>query len=319
VRELEVGSETYRRACEREAAYWGEEVRRAAAQGIPFSADMRRAQRIRVNRGPGLPQLQSYDPEAERIMNGALYSELFGLIRSFRHPARILVLTCGAGGLCLELARLGHRVHGVDISPGAIEIARRYARDNPFRESFGALAYSIADLNTFEIDSAYDVVVAWDGLHHILRLDRLLSGIARALEPGGLFIFSDNIGMHWRSRLLGGLLYLILPTRVSYLKKISYTLGGEEKIRREMSERSPFEEISAGQIVSGAERYFEITRRTAHTGVGYRAALAGDLRAPDRLRYPFLRLLKRMDDWAVKNALLRGDHVFVVARPRTSS
>jgi len=128
------------------------------------------------------------------------------------------VLTCGPGGLCLELARQGHRVVGVDISDKTIKIAREFAADNLVEESFGSLEYRIADLNTVDLDpAAYDVVIAWDGLHHILRIDRLMRQVSGSLKSDGLFIYSDNIGMNRLSRLFGGILYLLLPTHVSVI------------------------------------------------------------------------------------------------------
>ena len=316
-KEYEVGTEEYRQALQKESDYWGEEIIKAVEVGIPFSADMRRAEKIRVNRGEGLPQQQVYDPRAESIMNGALYKYIFDTIARHKSPAKIIVLTCGPGNICLELARLGHEVRGIDISERAIKVALHFAEENPFRETFGSLTYDVADLNTidFEPDSI-DVVLAWDGLHHILLLERLLKQVKQTLKPDGLFIFSENIGMQLRSRIAGGLLYLLLPTHVSYITKARYAFGGEKKIKSEMAARSPFEEMHTDIIMDMARRYFRIVEKKYHTGIGYRAAIAGDMRCPGLLKYPFLRALKAFDDWAVKWGFLKGDHILVLARAR---
>jgi 2-polyprenyl-3-methyl-5-hydroxy-6-metoxy-1,4-benzoquinol methylase len=314
-KEYEVGTEEYQQALQKESDYWGEEITKAVEVGIPFSADMRRAEKIYVNRGEGLPQQQVYDPRAESIMNGALYQYIFDTIARHKSPAKIIVLTCGAGNICLELARLGHEVRGIDISERVIKVARRFAEENPFKETFGSLTYDVADLNTIEFEpDSTDVVLAWDGLHHILMLERLLDQVKKALKSDGLFIFSDNIGMQRRSRVLGGLLYLLLPTHVSYITKIKYAFGGEKKIKSEMSTRSPFEEMHTDIIMDVAQRHFQIVEKKYHTGIGYRAAIAGDMRCPGLLKYPFLRALKAFDDWAVKWGLLKGDHVLVLAQ-----
>ncbi len=314
MKDWQVGSQEYQAAVRREGEYWGEEVARAVAAGIPFSVDMRRAERIFVHRGDGLPQQQTFDPQAERIMNGELYQFIFDTVGTHSPSARVLVLTCGPGGLCLELARLGHHVHGIDISEGAIAIARRFAAENPFKETFGSLSYEVADLNCIELGvQSYDVILAFDGLHHILLLERLMQQIRQALKPDGLFIFSDNIGMHWLSRILGGMLYLLLPSYVSYRKKLAIAWGGTKKVKKDMSERSPFEEVSTESILGLASRYFDFVSKRFHTGIGYRAALAGDLRLPAKIKYPFLHGLKRFDEWAVRHKLLKGDHVMVVA------
>ncbi len=315
--QLRVGSPEYQAAVRREGEYWGEEVARAVAAGIPFSVDMRRAERIFVHRGDGLPQQQTFDPQAERIMNGELYQFIFDTVTYHSPSARVLALTCGPGGLCLELARLGHHVHGIDISEGAIAIARRFAVENPFKETFGSLTYEVADLNCMELGvQSYDVILAFDGLHHILLLERLMQQIRQALKPDGLFIFSDNVGMHWLNRVLGGMLYLLLPSYVSYGKKVAIAWGGAKRVKEDMCQRSPFEEVSTESILELASRYFDFVVQRSHTGIGYRAALVGDLRFPAKIKYPFLRGLKKFDEWSVKHGLLKGDHVMVVAKGR---
>ncbi len=313
---VQVGTREYQKACNQESAYWGLEAERAAARGIPFSADMRRGERIYVDRGKGLPQQQTFDPKAENIMNGWLYSLLFETCAK-KLPAKILVLTCGAGGLSLELARLGHHVVGIDISEKAIKVAEKFAAANPFRDHFGRLEYQVADLNqkTFNARS-FDIVIAWDGLHHILKQQRLMQEINRALKKDGLFIFSDNIGMHWFSRLVGGGLYFVLPTFVSYTDKLKIALGGEKRIKKDMTARSPFEEINTEGLVEVARQYFEILDYREHTGIGYRAAISGDVRLAARLKYYFLKKLKQLDDWGVKTRILKGDHAFVIGRPK---
>lgn len=311
-----IGSEEYEQALQQEGAYWGQESEKAFSQGIPFSADMRRAQRLYVDRGPGLPQQQVYDPVAERIMNGDLYQLLFDRVAAVSPHSRVLVLTCGPGGLALELARQGHHVHAIDISQGAIALAERMVKENPFTENFGSLRYTVADLNRIELEKErYDVVIAWDGLHHILALDRLMGQIRVSLAPSGVFIFSDNVGMSFLSRLIGGALYFMLPTHVPYRIKLGFVLGGREKISEEMTRRSPFEEVSSGSIMETVGRHFTLQQCKSHTGIGYRAALAGDLRGPDQRRHRFLRRLKKLDDWAVDHGLLKGDHVLSIAVP----
>ncbi|MBN1996774.1 hypothetical protein JW935_04420, partial [candidate division KSB1 bacterium] len=153
-------------------------------------------------------------------------------------------------------------------------------------------------------------------LHHILMQQRLMQEINKALKADGLFIFSDNIGMHWLSRIMGGTLYFLLPTYVSYVQKLKIAIGGEKRIKKDMTERSPFEEINTADIIQLAEQNFEILDYREHTGIGYRAAIAGDIRFPGFLKYSFLKQLKKLDDWCIRLRLLKGDHAFVTARPK---
>ena len=65
---------------------------------------------------------------------------------------RILDVGCGPGRHSHELARRGFRVHGIDISPRFIELARAGA---PAGASF-----EVADARTWRTDEPYDVVLS---------------------------------------------------------------------------------------------------------------------------------------------------------------
>jgi 2-polyprenyl-6-hydroxyphenyl methylase / 3-demethylubiquinone-9 3-methyltransferase len=108
-----------------------------------------------------------------------------------------LDLGCGGGFLSEELARLGHRVVGVDPSSVSLETARRHAGQGglavDYRQGFGEALP--AD------DDEFDVVICCDVLEHVADLTRVVSEVGRVLRPGGLFFF-DTINRTWTSRLL---------------------------------------------------------------------------------------------------------------------
>jgi SAM-dependent methyltransferase len=103
----------------------------------------------------------------------------------------ILDCTCGIGTQAIGLALRGHRVRGRDLSPNAIERARREA------EAFGvSIEFAVADLRTdgSTDPGAVDVVLACDNaLPHLLLDEDLriaVSNMASKLRPGGLFLAS---------------------------------------------------------------------------------------------------------------------------------
>ena len=104
--------------------------------------------------------------------------------------ARILDLACGTGVLALGLAKLGHTVRGIDISPEMVRIARRKSA------GVTGVSFEIGDMRDFKTGGQYDVATCtYDALNYIRRLPELkkvLRNIARALVPGGLFIFDVN-------------------------------------------------------------------------------------------------------------------------------
>jgi len=104
--------------------------------------------------------------------------------------AQILDLACGTGILALELARCGHTVHGIDISPEMIDIAKKKATGLP------DLSFAVRDMTAFSLDSKFDMVTCtYDSINYLRLLRdvrKLLYNVASVLNDGGLFIFDSN-------------------------------------------------------------------------------------------------------------------------------
>lgn len=102
-------------------------------------------------------------------------------------PHRVLDLACGTGNTTLELARRGYEVVGVDYSAAMLREARRKAPEIVFYEQ---------DARQLSLPGRFDACVClFDSLNYILEWEGLvaaMAGVARHLEPGGLFVFDLN-------------------------------------------------------------------------------------------------------------------------------
>ena len=104
---------------------------------------------------------------------------------------RVLEVGCGEGAASVQLAYCGARVTGVDISPGALAIARRRAALEGLDAEF--LEANVEEAEGFGAE-AYDVVWCDLVLHHLTAsLDRVLRNLHDALKPGGLFVAREPI------------------------------------------------------------------------------------------------------------------------------
>ncbi len=96
----------------------------------------------------------------------------------------VLDLGCGAGlPMTAQLTRRYH-VHGVDISPVQIKLARRNVPTATFR---------VANMATLELEpQSMDAVVAFYSLTHLprARLPGLLASVHDWLRPGGILVAS---------------------------------------------------------------------------------------------------------------------------------
>jgi SAM-dependent methyltransferase len=115
-------------------------------------------------------------------------------------PCKAIDLGCGAGNYAIYLASRGFDVTGIDVSPAAIEIARKKAAQKGVRCNF-----LVADvLGEFAplvqpADFAYD----WELLHHILPASRkkYVENVHRLLRPGGKYF---SVCFHEKDPQFGG-------------------------------------------------------------------------------------------------------------------
>jgi SAM-dependent methyltransferase len=134
------------------------------------------------------------------------YDEVYGLWRDLLGPARdeilrahgvgcdeVLDVGCGSGWQSLELARRGSRVVAVDpvaaFLPPLRAAARRERLPIDVRRG-GALSLPLHPGEAFDL-----ALATFDVLNHLDRHEDLapaLSGVAKALRPGGHFLFDLN-------------------------------------------------------------------------------------------------------------------------------
>lgn len=310
-------AQNYEAQARQEAKFWGKKFRRYLELG--WVPDLRERKKIDWP----VPAIW-HDPKLDDIARGRERDRIITIAASVK-GGRVLELGCGPGWLSLELARHGLRVEGMDISEEAIAIARQSADLNSASPGFGSLAYSVQDLNKVSLKpNHYDVVVAWDSLHHILHLERLMQEVKLALKPKGFLLIFDHIGFQRRNTLLiyfWHTLFSLLPfyTKRSYREKLERIIGrifGRQNLQpnqKNPREHSPFEDVGQDKIIPNVGGAFLI--KELWTLLAFYAVIApkiGDV----VLKYNLARFLKAMDDALIRTGLFRGEYVFIIAEKR---
>jgi len=99
---------------------------------------------------------------------------------------RILDVACGEGVLSLKLAERGCEVHGIDLSEGAINSAKRLAE----REKI-ACEFKVENAEDLQYpDGYFDKVVFSSSLEHIEDDIKALKEACRVLKPNGSIILT---------------------------------------------------------------------------------------------------------------------------------
>lgn len=104
--------------------------------------------------------------------------------------AKILDLACGTGTLAIELAKKGHFVHGIDICPEMIEIAKSKS------DELARVTFEVQDMKEPIVKDSFDLITCtFDSFNYLLDIgdvQKMVDNLASVLNPSGLFIFDSN-------------------------------------------------------------------------------------------------------------------------------
>ena len=110
-------------------------------------------------------------------------------------PRRLLDIGCGAGRHVTELARRGHQLTGVDISPEMIAFIEE-TRDRSL-----PMTVAVDDLRALLITGVYDAAFCFmDTFRFLLTNDEIvahLRTVAGLLAPGGLYLTDFWVPSQW--------------------------------------------------------------------------------------------------------------------------
>ena len=108
----------------------------------------------------------------------------------------MLDIACGTGPHLIRLGERGYRMSGLDLSPENIEFLRERAAGKGLdTELF------VADMTRFRLPRPIDAAICMqDSQGHLLTNEAILAHlrcVARALRPGGLYVFDRYMCSSW--------------------------------------------------------------------------------------------------------------------------
>ncbi|MBI5642324.1 MAG: bifunctional 2-polyprenyl-6-hydroxyphenol methylase/3-demethylubiquinol 3-O-methyltransferase UbiG [Deltaproteobacteria bacterium] len=110
----------------------------------------------------------------------------------------VLDIGCGGGLLSEEFAKKGARVTGIDLSPVAVETAKKHSVESGLEIEYKLSSPAqLLEKNP----EPFDIIICAEVLEHVDDLRGFLRDSLRMLKPGGLFFFG-TINKTVKARLL---------------------------------------------------------------------------------------------------------------------
>jgi trans-aconitate methyltransferase len=127
-----------------------------------------------------MPQ-KKWDAELYDARHAFVWEKAKGLVELLapKPGEKILDLGCGTGALTAEIAACGAEVFGIDRSAEMIAEARK---------KFPALRFEVIDARELAFVGEFDAVFSNAVLHWIREPERVITGVEKALRPGGRFV-----------------------------------------------------------------------------------------------------------------------------------
>jgi SAM-dependent methyltransferase len=171
----------------------------ATTQFIPLLAQVEESIVACFRNGGGVPyaayrrfqQLMAEDSAA--IHDTALIPTILplvpGLPERLRDGIEVADIGCGSGHAINLMAAAfpQSRFVGFDLSEEGIAAARHEARTLGITNA----RFEVRDVTDLDLPGRFDLIMAFDAIHDQAHPARVLSGIAEALRPGGVFLMVD--------------------------------------------------------------------------------------------------------------------------------
>ena len=154
---------------------------------------------------------------------------------------------CGGGQFGLEAAYRGLDMVGCDVSPGALQVARRYA----IKVGLDSQYVYAEPMNPPFRAGSLDLLLSKDALHHFPSPSQALSRLSALLKPGGDILIYEHVG---RSRMTPKIKLRLLRWLTPRIPEIYEQVP----IPTVLQKNSSNEDIGSGEVLKAMKSNFEI-------------------------------------------------------------
>ncbi|MEW6236636.1 MAG: class I SAM-dependent methyltransferase [Candidatus Omnitrophota bacterium] len=248
----------------------------------------------------------------------------------FHRPAELgLTAGCGHGDAERHFLQrdVVRRMEAFDISPQAIEQARRLAEERGFGER---ARYFVGDANYLEdapLSNSYDVIFGVMSLHHFEQLEKCLDELQAKLKPGGYFIADEFIGperFQWSDAQLEAANRLLACFPKELRRYLDRPDEWKTLVKRptieEMMKYQAFEAICSPRIISAIQKRFDVLEIKYYGGTVLHILFEGIMgnfkEENEREHAIMVRMAIECERLLLAHGGLPHDHALIVARKK---
>lgn len=110
-------------------------------------------------------------------------SDLLAKWIDYAVPGKALDLACGTGRNSFFLAEKGFEVTAIDISPTAIEMAKKQALEKGL-----IISWIVSDLDKYKISGEFSIIISFFYVNK-----EIVPDIIKALKKGGILVFESHM------------------------------------------------------------------------------------------------------------------------------
>ena len=235
---------------------------------------------------------------------------------------RSLSVCCGDGAHEMALALIGsvRFISGFDISEGAIAQARvTFEKAGIPRDAY---AFEVRDADNLKLEGVFDLILSTGALHHVTKLEGLLSTLSKALDPNGYFVLLEYVGpnrFQWTDLQLSVINGILRRLDPGYLKDNSRIELSRPPIG-ELMAIDPSEAVRSQDVLRLLPAYFTIEYLRNFNGTVMHPLYPllnerlTNTNSPDFDK--IVRKILRIEDFLIRLNVLPSDFVFAICRSK---
>ena len=155
------------------------------------------------------------------------------------HRAEILEAGCGTGQLSIALSRFGRRIHGIDLSKGSLNEAKK------FIDKINIKNVQFYRMNIFKLyfkKNFFDIVISNGVLHHTTDARVAFSELVKHLKPNGIIVIGlyQYQNPHETKHTFSEVIKWFDQNNIEYLNSIPFDFNFNNKLLLKQKPKSKY-------------------------------------------------------------------------------